>query len=320
MIASVVFLFFLFLTFAAYALLSRKSDVRSVRLEQRVAEALKDSALADDEHVGLAREGSISRSPVLDRLLSPLSVTKKIDRMVSQADVQITVSRLLAICGLAATMATLTAMTLSGSALVWVVAGLVAGAAPLLHVSWKRKKRLAKFSEHLPDTLDLMSRSLAVGHAFSESLHQVSTEMPEPIATEFRIVFEEQKLGLSLKQALTNLYERIPLLDLRLCITAIFIQRETGGNLAEILEKVSTTMRERVKLAEEFKTMTTSARGSAWILCALPFAIVLVITWINPDYMKPLLYDTRGHYIIAAAAVMQLLGMVTIRKILSIKF
>lgn len=320
MLAPVVFLFFLFLTFAAYALLSRKSEARSARLQQRVAEALEDSWQTEGEHVRLAREGSISQSAFLSRLLSPLSFTKQLDRLISQADMQITVSRLLAICIVAGVMATLTAFTVANSMLVWAAAGLVAGAAPLLHVSWKRKRRLAKFLEHLPDTLDLMSRSLAVGHAFSESLHQVSTEMPEPIATEFRIVFEEQKLGLSLKQALLNLNDRVPLLDLRLCITAIFIQRETGGNLSEILEKVSSTMRERVKLLEEFKTMTTSARGSAWILCGLPFAIVLVISWINPDYMKPLLYDTRGHYIIAAAAFMQLLGMITIRKILSIKF
>jgi tight adherence protein B len=183
----------------------------------------------------------------------------------------------------------------------------------------KRKKRLLKFNAQLPDTLDLLSRSLAVGHAFSESLHQVASEMPEPVAGEFRITFEEQKLGLSTKVALDRLTERVPLLDLRLCVTAMHIQRETGGNLAEILEKVSQTIRERFRIMEDFRTMTTASRGSAWILCCLPLGIILLLTFLNPDYMAVLIYDYRGHYILAAAAVLQILGIFTIRRILRIK-
>jgi tight adherence protein B len=143
--------------------------------------------------------------------------------------------------------------------------------------------------------------------------------MPEPIASEFRITFEEQKLGLSTKAALDRLSERVPLSDLHLCITAIHIQRETGGNLAEILEKVAQTIRERFKLMEDFRTMTTSARGSAWILCGLPFVIVFVMTFINPKYMSPLLYDRRGHFVILCAAILMLLGILTIKRILNIK-
>jgi tight adherence protein B len=113
-------------------------------------------------------------------------------------------------------------------------------------------------------------------------LHQVAAEMPEPIATEFRITFEEQKLGLSTKAALDRLSERVPLLDLRLCVTAMHIQRETGGNLGEILEKVSHTIRARYKLMEDFRTLTTASRGSAWVLCVLPIAIIGVLTLLNP--------------------------------------
>jgi tight adherence protein B len=143
--------------------------------------------------------------------------------------------------------------------------------------------------------------------------------MPDPIASEFRVVFEEQKLGLSTKVALDRLSERVPLLDLRLCITAMHIQRETGGNLAEILEKVAQTIRERFKLMEDFRTLTTSSRGSAWILCLLPFGIVFALTLINADYMSVLLHDYRGHYIIGAALALQFLGIITIKKILAIK-
>src|SRR6185436_20340712 len=152
--------------------------------------------------------------------------------------------------------------------------GTLAALLPILHVLRERQKRLRRFNAQLPDTLDLLSRSLAVGHAISESLRQVALEMPEPTASEFRITFEEQKLGLSTKVALDRLTERVPLPDLRLCVIAMHIQRETGGNLAEILEKVAQTIRDRFKLMEDFRTMTTSSRASAWILCGLPFALV----------------------------------------------
>jgi tight adherence protein B len=178
---------------------------------------------------------------------------------------------------------------------------------------------LNKFNAQLPDTLDLLSRSLSVGHAFSESLNQVASEMPEPIAGEFRMTFEEQKLGLSTKVVLDRLADRVPIADLRLCVTAMHIQRETGGNLAEILERVAQTIRERYKLMEDFRTLTTSARGSAWILCGLPFALILVLTAINPGYMAVLLHDPRGHAVIALAIVLQVTGMLLIKKILSIK-
>jgi len=178
---------------------------------------------------------------------------------------------------------------------------------------------MKRFLQLLPDALDLMSRGLSAGHAFTESLHMVATEMPEPIATEFRKTYEEQNLGLSLKLALENLTERIPLLDLRMCITAVLIQRETGGNLAEILEKVAYTIRERFRIMGDLKTLTTSSRMSAWLLCALPIFVALMVTVMNPDYMSVLWRDPRGHYLIAAALFMQITGMLIVRKILNIQ-
>src|SRR5213079_742701 len=171
----------------------------------------------------------------------------------------------------------------------------------------------------LPDALELMSRALSAGHGFAEALHMVSTEMPEPIATEFRKTYEEQNLGLSLKLALENLAERVPLLDLRLCVTAIMIQRETGGNLAEILEKVAYTIRERFRILGDLKTLTTSSRMSAWLLCALPIFVAVAVTVMNPEYMSVLWKDPRCHYLIAAAMGMQITGMLIVRKILNLK-
>jgi len=143
--------------------------------------------------------------------------------------------------------------------------------------------------------------------------------MPDPIATEFRKTYEEQNLGLSIKLALENLTQRMPLLDLRMCVTAVLIQRETGGNLSEILEKVSHTIRERFRIMGDLKTLTTSSRMSAWLLCGLPIFVALAVTVMNPDYMSVLWKDPRGHYLIAAAMFLQISGMLIVRKILNIK-
>ena len=319
LLSTLIFLFFLLLTYALFLLGSRKSDARQARLQQRVAEALQEnSELSLEETIQITRDDSISGNPTLNRLLSSVNFVKKLDRMVQQADLRITVSRLLAFCLIAALMAGLAAYTVLNVVFSFVIA-VLAGCLPIIYVNRKRKQRLSKFNSQLPDTLDLLSRSLQVGHAFSESLHQVASEMPDPIASEFRITFEEQKLGLSTKAALDRLTDRVPLPDLQLCVTAIHIQRETGGNLSEILEKVAQTVRERFKLMEDFRTMTTSARGSAWILCGLPFVLVFVLTLINPKYMAPLLYDPRGHFVIMVAVIFQLVGTLVIKRILDIK-
>lgn len=317
LISTVVFLFFLFLTYALFLITSRKADARQVRLQKRVAEALQDFGSQETE-IAIAREDTIGGYQAVNKVLSTIDVIKKLDQIIRQAGLQFTVSRLLAFCLLAGVLAFLAGLTVMNP-IVAIVPTAFAAFLPIFYVSYLRRKRLLKINSQLPDTLDLLGRSLAVGHAFSEALNQVASEMPDPIASEFRVVFEEQKLGLSTKVALDRLSERVPLLDLRLCVTAMHIQRETGGNLAEILEKVAQTIRERFKLMEDFRTLTTSSRGSAWILCTLPFGIVFALTLINPDYMAVLLHDYRGHYILAVAGVLQILGIITIKKILAIR-
>jgi tight adherence protein B len=318
LISTFVFLFFLFLVYALFALASRKSDAKKARLQQRVNEVLRDLEGEEPGNIQISREDSIGGSTTVNRILTSLDFVKKLDEVVKQADIHITVSRLLCFSILAGIMAAFAALTIS-SVMLAAISFALAAAAPILYVMRKRSQRLALFNAQLPDTLDLLSRSLAVGHAFSESLNQVAMEMPDPIAMEFRLTFEEQKLGLGIKQALVRLTERVPLTDLKLCVTAIHIQRETGGNLAEILEKVSETIRERFKFAEDFRTLTTSSRASGWILCALPFAICLGLVFLSPDYMAVLLYDTRGHYVIVFAIIWQIFGMLLIRKFLNLR-
>ena len=317
--ATAIFLFFLFATYAAYLVATRKTEARAERLRRRVEEALAEFSEGEHESVSLARGTGVGGIAVVGRRIPRLRLLKRLDVLIRQSDLRLTVGRLLAFCALAGTAALLAALTIFNSWPLVLVLALAAGSLPLVHVWWARNRRLRRFLEHLPDALDMMSRALAVGHALSEALHEVAEEMPEPVASEFRVTFEEQKLGLSLRAAFDRMTERVPLLDLRLCATAILLQRETGGNLAEILEKVASTIRERFRVIEDFRTITTASRGSAWILCLLPVAIVLVMGAINPQHVSVLFEDVRGHYIVAAVVALQVLGVLTVLKILAIR-
>jgi tight adherence protein B len=314
-----IFAFCLFLVLGAYLMATRGSDAKRMRLRQRLSDALVHSAQSEDVEVMLARQELMSEIPWINRALVEVQSAVNLKRTLDQADLHITVTRLVMFALMAGLFAALAASILTESLVLMVVGGIAGAALPFVHVWWKRKKRFDHFLENLPDTLELMSRALSAGHAFPEALHMVSVEMPEPIATEFRKTYEEQNLGLSLKLALENLTQRIPLLDLRLCVTAVMIQRETGGNLAEILEKVAHTIRERFRIMGDLKTLTTSSRMSAWLLCGLPIGVALAVTVMNPDYMSILWKDPRGHKLIAAAMIMQTSGMLIVRKILQIK-
>ena len=318
-ISFLVFVFALFLVLGSYLLATHGTDKKRARLQKRLSEALLHSANTEDVDVVLARNEIMSEIPWVNRTLINIQAALQLKRMLDQADLHITPSRLLMFSFMAGMLGALAASVLTVFIPIMILAGLACAAIPLVHVWWKRKRRFDAFLYHLPDSLDLISRALSAGHAFSEALHMVSMEMPEPIATEFRKAYEEQNLGLSIKLALENLTQRMPLLDLKLCVTAILIQRETGGNLAEILEKVAYTIRERFRIMGDLKTLTTSSRMSAWLLCALPIFVALAVTVMNPEYMSVLWRDPRGHYLIAAALTMQITGMLIVRKILNIK-
>jgi tight adherence protein B len=319
LIPFLVFVACLLLTYALYLFSSRGSDKKRALLNERLAEAIRSSSHSADTEVQLAREELLSEIPWLNRSLIKVEFVSRLKRMIDQADLNITVVRLLLFTGMAGVLAFLATAMVSHSYLLRIVVGLIAGSLPFLHVMGKRKKRMNRFLQLLPDALDLMSRGLSAGHAFTESLHMVATEMPEPIATEFRKTYEEQNLGLSLKLALENLVHRMPLLDLRMCVTAILIQRETGGNLSELLEKVAHTIRERFRILEDLKTLTLSSRWSAWLLCALPIMLALYMSVMNPQYMEVMWRDPRGHKLLAVAAIMQVMGMLMVQKIMKIK-
>jgi len=319
LIPFVVFLAGLFMVYALYLITSRSSDAKRALLKERLADAIRSSAHSTDEDVQLARQELMSEIPWVNRVLLRMQITSQLKQIIDQADSQITVMRLVLFSLTAGVLAFLAVTMLSPSLLMALLFGVIAAALPFLHILSKRRKRLNKFLQLLPDALDLMSRGLSAGHAFTEALQMVASEMPEPISMEFRKTYEEQNLGLSLKLALENLVQRVPLLDLRMCVTAVMIQRETGGNLSELLEKVAHTIRERFRIMEDLKTMTLSSRWSAWLLCGLPIFLAIYVTVMNPGYMDVMWRDQRGHWLLAIAAIMQILGMLMVQKIMKIR-
>jgi tight adherence protein B len=314
-----VFLAGLFLVYTIYLVTSRSTEAKRAILKERLADAIRSSVHSQDLEVQLVRRELLSEIPWVNRVLLGVRLVTQFKQIIDQAASEVTVMRLFLFSLTAGVLAFLAVSMISTSLLLMFFFGILATSLPTLHILAKRRKRLNKFLQLLPDALDLMSRGLSAGHAFTEALQMVSTEMPEPIAGEFRKTYEEQNLGLSLKLALENLVERVPLLDLRMCVTAVMIQRETGGNLSELLEKVAHTIRERFRIMEDLKTLTLSSRWSAWLLCGLPIFLAVYVSLMNPGYMDVMWRDPRGHWLLALAAIMQVLGMLMVQKIMKIR-
>jgi tight adherence protein B len=202
--------------------------------------------------------------------------------------------------------------------LIFVVAG-VAGSSPYAYLYVLRLQRFRRFEDVLPDAIDLMSRALKAGHAVTSMIEMVSQETAEPVASEFRTVFEEQNLGLPLRDAMLNLAHRVPLNDVQFFVTAVLVQKETGGNLAEILDKVAFIMRERMRLKGQLRIYTAQGRLSGWILCLMPFAMVGLMYALNPEYEKKLWTEPLGIYFIYAGLILMAIGILVIRKVVDIR-
>jgi tight adherence protein B len=200
------------------------------------------------------------------------------------------------------------------------IGGFLVGASlPFIVLNVKRNRRLRTFEEQFPEALDLISRALKAGHAFATGLKMVADEMPEPVGPEFRKTFDEQNFGLPLKDALENLCVRVPVLDVRFFATAVLIQRETGGNLSEILENLAHVVRERFKILRQVRVYTAHGRLTGYVLLALPAFLSIALMFINPEHMDLLFRERMGQMMLMAAIVMQTIGFLWIKKIVKIE-
>jgi tight adherence protein B len=197
--------------------------------------------------------------------------------------------------------------------------GLVTGAGPYLYVWRKRKARLHKFEEVFPDTLEFVSRSMRAGHAFSVSLEMIHREFPEPVASEFRRTFEEHNLGLPIEVALQKLSKRVPSLDVQFFVSAVLLQKRTGGNLAEILDKLAYVIRERFKLRGRIRAVSAHGKMTATALSCIPIAVAVLMFYTNPDYVKFFFEDEVGNIMLGSVVALQLVGYAIMQQIVKIE-
>ena len=270
----------------------------------------------------ILRRGMNDRKKLADVLLAKFGLAKKIQNSFSQAGVDWSASRfLLNTCG-AGFLAILLLIAIDFSAIIAVAIGAMVPLAPLMAISaisFKAKARKKKLTYQLPDVFALLCQALRAGHSMAAGIQLVGQQLPDPAGIEFRRCFHEQNLGIKLEEALRNMSDRVDVLDLSFFVTAVTVQRQTGGDLAEILEKISKVIRDRIKILGQVKALTAEGRMSGWVLSALPVLVFFVAKAMNPEYVNILLYEPDGQAMLGAAIVMQVMGMLMIRKIVNIK-
>lgn len=274
---------------------------------------------SSDAGVQILRDELMSSVPVLNRAMMKWSWSNRFRDYVAQAGLKTRLGKILLTCAVFAVLGYLLTGYVYSRFPVPLAAGIIVGVLPLAYVSVKRRKRLRQFEEFFPDALDLLNRAIRAGHALTTGLGMIATEAPEPIAGEFRTTFEEQNFGLPLRDALQNLTERVPLIDVRFFVTALMIQKETGGNLSEILDNLAHVIRDRFRIYRDVKSKSAHGRLTASILIALPPLLVLGFEVVNPQYMPVLVEDRLGPYILAGAAIWQIIGSLLLWRIVNVE-
>ena len=273
----------------------------------------------DAERASIIKNRRMAESPRLQALLEAVPLGAWLDELLIQSGLSWSVARLLALIPAFGLGAFLLAR-MAGLGLYPGVAALALGALlPFLYVRHARTRRLAKFESQLPDALDMMGRALRAGHAFPTALKMVGEEMNAPLADEFKAAFDEVNFGIGMQDALTSLAARVPVTDLRFFVIAVVIQRETGGNLAELLANISSIMRDRIKLFDQIKVLSAEGRMSAWILSLLPFVVAGMIHLTNPAFLAVLYSTAKGQKIAAISLTMMAVGVFVMRRIIRIR-
>jgi tight adherence protein B len=308
--------------FAVVALLLMAGSSGASHEAKQVIASL-DSALATetpqvrDQIVNLRKSEQLSGIPWLNRELLKVDLAPRLQGLLRQADIKWTAGGMLSACGLFFAAPAYLINLRFGNILVALAVGLAVGFAPFGWVLFKRSKRFHKFLEGLPEALDLMVSALRAGHSLIAAMGLVSRECGDPVGTEFKVCFEEQNYGLELKTALDNMINRVPLQDLRIVATAIMIQKESGGNLAEVLDKTSHVIRERFRLKRQIGVHTAQGRLTGWILTFLPIVLGIALYTVNPEMMSILWKTAIGVKLMWAAACGILIGGLIIHKIVN---
>jgi tight adherence protein B len=314
-----VFLGLLVITFLVMIFMLRPTQTeKTLEKRLRTIERVSVGALPDDA-TDLLRQEKLSDIPWLNEMMLEWGSLRKIQGLLQQAESDWTVGKLISMTLILLVAGTWVVSFRAPSMALAFIAGLGVAAIPTATLYFKRWRRMRKFEELLPDTIDLMARALRAGHTISSAIEMVASEGSEPVASEFRQVFEKQNFGLPLREAMLSLAERVPLPDVSFLVTAILVQKETGGNLAEVLDKTALVIRERFRLRGQLRVYTAQGRLTGWILAGLPVIMFVLLNLVNPGYMKILVTDPAGRTLIYVGIVLMVVGAWVIRRVIDIK-
>ncbi len=329
MLAIIVILVFVVVALAAFGVGSfldqRSSQARLLR--ERLSAVDKTAEPETTSELALLRDEMLSRIPALDSLLRRSASVSNLQTMLTQADLGIRAGNILILCavstvavGVIAFWVTTTMSVPAQESMIFTGVGAAVGAfLPYAYASYCRSKRFQKFEELFPEAIDTLARAVRAGHAFTTAIELIANEISEPIASEFRKLFEEQKFGLPVRDALINLTERVPLVDVKFFVTAVMLQRETGGNLAEILDNLSYVIRERFKILRQVRVYTAQGRLTMMLLMGLPPVIIVTLELVSPEFIRPLFTDPIGHTFLVVGIALQTIGYFIIRKVIQIQ-
>jgi tight adherence protein B len=317
LIAIVTFLIAGWIFFSIWALYTtdRRQDVIRGRME---AVRQAEQRGSDSTELKLVRDEMLSTVPWLNRVMLQWDWVGSLKKFIQQAGMTIRPAKVILLMAVLGMGAYELASFFSVGTTFSLIIGAGMGLLPLAIIAIKRRRRLHQFEERFPEALDLLGRAVRAGHAFTTGLELIANECPSPIAEEFRTTFEEQNLGLPLRDTLLNMTERVPLVDVRMFVTALLIQKDTGGNLVELLDELSRVIRERFRIYRDVQVKTAQGRLTAGILIAMPFIMVALLGGVNSNYMKILFTDPAGQTMLMIAAVMQIIGSLIIWKIVHI--
>ncbi|WP_036302646.1 type II secretion system F family protein [Methylotenera sp. L2L1] len=286
---------------------------------KRIEKRLQAMTISNTHESSLVKQRLLAQAPGMQRLLLQIPRIHQLDKVILQSGLNCSVARFIALCLLMAAGGFVVTLLLGLSFTAAIVVTVFATCVPLFYLLNAKQKRIHTIEQQLPSALDLMGRAMTAGHAFPSALQMVSSEMPEPIASEFRIVFDEINYGIPTPEALMNLAERVPSTDLSYFVIAVLIQRETGGNLAELLANISELIRARLKLLGTVRVLSAEGRLSAWILTILPFVLGAILQLMNPKFLSILWTDPKGVKMVVMALILMVLGIFAMWRIIKIR-
>jgi tight adherence protein B len=292
-------------------------DRPSIRKRLRAISSTSDETGVTD--LNILRKKTLSGVPLLNQILRRIIGIDRLYRLVQQANTRFSVSVFVLAAFVLAAIGFYVAYQFGGNIMLAAGIAAIAAAVPFLYLLNKRQKRTAKFQSQLPEALDMIARSMRAGHAFTTGMRMAADEFGDPLGPEFAYTMDEINFGVSVPDALENLLDRVDCSDLNFFVVAVILQRETGGNLAEVMEKIAHLIRERFKLLDRIQTLSAEGKLSAAILTAIPFVVAGMVYTMNRKYIMILVTEPAGRILILGAIILMLIGFYVMRRIIRIK-